>query len=254
MPTQTHSFLLPALLLGMAIFGSLGLQAQESPEATPETTGETEPEASASSGESDTETEASTPGESESNTPEVPPTDVMLESDGEVILENQGAGTQESEILGEDTSMDLIPLREGEFEDPGFLDLPTSLGPAEPGSEIFPVGDDLPPMEAMPALPSVPLGEADRVLTARYKKVRTKIEKDPKVMALWEESQTASTFEQSRAALREYYRLLFAKMREADKTITARCDTMEKAYLERLSQTRIEPTIPLSPPPPVEDL
>jgi len=34
-----------------------------------------------------------------------------------------------------------------------------------------------------------------------------------------------------------------------DKDLSARCDVMEKAYLARLAQMRLEPTIPLNPPP-----
>ena len=64
-----------------------------------------------------------------------------------------------------------------------------------------------------------------------------------------EQSKTAKSFEDERAALREYYRLLFKKMKKADKDLTARCDLMERAYLARLGQMRIEPTIPLNPPP-----
>ena len=63
------------------------------------------------------------------------------------------------------------------------------------------------------------------------------------------QAQSAKSFENERAALREYYRLLFKKIKKADKDLTARCDVMERAYLARLAQSRIEPTIPLSPPP-----
>jgi hypothetical protein len=64
-----------------------------------------------------------------------------------------------------------------------------------------------------------------------------------------EQSKAAKSFEDERAALREYYRLLFKKMKKADKDLTARCDRLEQAYLARLAQTRVEPTIPLNPPP-----
>ena len=91
--------------------------------------------------------------------------------------------------------------------------------------------------------------EIERKLKARYQEVRIQVEKDPAVRSLMEQSKTAKTFEDERAALREYYRLLFKKIRKVDKALTDRCDRLEQAYLARLAHTRIEPTIPLNPPP-----
>ena len=91
--------------------------------------------------------------------------------------------------------------------------------------------------------------EINRKMKVRYQEVRVQVEKDPAVRSLKEQSKTAKTFEDERAALREYYRLLFKKMKKVDKDLTEHCDIMEKAYLARLGQMRIEPTIPLNPPP-----
>jgi hypothetical protein len=91
--------------------------------------------------------------------------------------------------------------------------------------------------------------EQDRKIKILYREVRTKAEKDAAVVSLREKAETAKTFEGERAAYREYYRALFKKMKQLDKSLTKKCDTMEKAYLYRLSQNRIEPTIPLEPPP-----
>jgi hypothetical protein len=38
-------------------------------------------------------------------------------------------------------------------------------------------------------------------------------------------------------------------MKQLDNSLSKKCDLMEKAYLTRLAQSRIEPTIPLEPPP-----
>lgn len=91
--------------------------------------------------------------------------------------------------------------------------------------------------------------EIDRKLKVRYQEVRIQVEKDPAVRSLMEQSKAAKSFEDERAALREYYRLLFKKMKKVDKELTERCNRMETAYITRLMQTRIEPTIPLNPPP-----
>jgi hypothetical protein len=148
------------------------------------------------------------------------------------------------EDLGEE--LDLIPLPDDIAGDAADLDLTTD-------DEVFPSGD-IPPMEIPTALPSVPIGEPARVLAARYKELQIKTRKDPDLVSLWDQAQEVPTYEERRAALREYYRKLFKKMREADKTLTQRIDAMERAYLMRLEQNRIEPTIPLTPPPTPEPL
>ena len=92
-------------------------------------------------------------------------------------------------------------------------------------------------------------GEQERKLKVRYKEVRTKAEQDPEIAALREEAEKSPTFEGERAAFRAYYRALFKKIRKTDPSLAKKCDLMEKAYLDRLAQTRVEPTIPLEPPP-----
>ncbi len=110
-----------------------------------------------------------------------------------------------------------------------------------------------------PAPPSLPaavenLQQKERLTNIRYKEVRVQADKDPKVANLFEQSEKASSPESKRAALREYYRLLFARMVAIDKSLEAKCAQMEAAYLRRLAQERIEPTIPLNPPPTPEPL
>lgn len=110
-----------------------------------------------------------------------------------------------------------------------------------------------------PAPPSLPaavenLQQKERLTNIRYREVRVQADKDPKVANLFEQSEKASSPEAKRAALREYYRLLFTKMVAIDKSLEAKCAQMEAAYLRRLAQERIEPTIPLNPPPTPEPL
>ncbi len=83
----------------------------------------------------------------------------------------------------------------------------------------------------------------------RYKETRLKVEKTPALEALLAKAKAARTFESERAAYREYYRELFRRIKKLDSTLAKKCDAMETAYLSRLAQTRIEPTIPLEPPP-----
>ena len=83
----------------------------------------------------------------------------------------------------------------------------------------------------------------------RYKETRLKVEKTPALESLLAKAKAARTFEAERAAYREYYRELFRRIKKLDPSLAKKCDAMETAYLNRLAQTRIEPTIPLDPPP-----
>lgn len=91
--------------------------------------------------------------------------------------------------------------------------------------------------------------EQERKIKVRYRDVRAQAEQDSDVASLLAKANAARTFEEERAAYRKYYELLFKKMRKLDSSLTKKCDLMEQTYLARLAQTRIEPTIPLEPPP-----
>jgi len=123
------------------------------------------------------------------------------------------------------------PLPDSSFADPNAV-IPTDSATSAPSAASGPSAQEI-----------------ERKLKARYQEVRIQVEKDPAVRSLLEQSQAAKSFEDERAALREYYRLLFKKIRKADKDLTGQCDRLEQAYLSRLAQTRLEPTIPLNPPP-----
>jgi hypothetical protein len=96
--------------------------------------------------------------------------------------------------------------------------------------------------------------EKARQLNIRYREVRVQADKDPRVISLFQQAEQAKTFEEQRAALREYYRLLFKKIVAIDKSLAEKCKVLEIAYIRRLAQERLEPTIPLNPPPTPEPL
>lgn len=127
-----------------------------------------------------------------------------------------------------------------------------------PGEDnIF--GDDLfGPVDAyqsvMPEIPSAPpviedKGELERKQRIKFRTVRTRFLGDPEVVALQEMAQNAPTPEDHRAARRAYYALLFKKIRKADSSLSDYVDRLEKQSVEGLYQTRIQPTVPLNPPP-----
>lgn len=151
---------------------------------------------------------------------------------------------------------DIIPLppEPGAAEMPIVSDTevpttPNLSGPAADSSfadpnAVIPTDASLAPAAAGPSSQ-----EIERKLKIRYQEVRIQVDKDPDVLSLLKQSKAAKSSEDERAALREYYRLLFKKMKKADKELTTKCDIMERAYIARLAQTRVEPTIPLNPPP-----
>lgn len=167
---------------------------------------------------------------------------VLLEADETIVLE-------ETDIFATDD--DFIPLPEGVLADEllGLDGEPLPDTPSFVTDEDFLFADDLPPLDMGPEPLPAFVGEPEREIRARYRRLQIRMEKDPGVVSLREQAEQARTDEDKRAARRAYYRLLFSKMREADPSLEERCNVMEAAYLRRLEQSRVEPTIPLNPPP-----
>ncbi|MGB8463892.1 MAG: hypothetical protein WCE49_03020 [Terrimicrobiaceae bacterium] len=147
---------------------------------------------------------------------------------------------------------DVIPMEGGApLETRPIAPAMPEEGNVEPNAlipEEAPVG----PPAAPPTVESAQ--EKARQLNIRYREVRVQADKDPKVISLFQQAEQARTFEEQRAALREYYRLLFKKIVAIDKSLAEKCRVMEIAYIRRLAQERLEPTIPLNPPPTPEPL
>lgn len=153
----------------------------------------------------------------------------------------------EGDILPEPTDMNLgAPIDSGDS-------LPSADGTADlpdPDSLIAPPGSE--PSEDVPPAPPVAQEnkfEKERKLRVRYQEVKLQALKDPAIRSLHEQAEAAKTDEAKRQALREYYRMLFEKMTKIDAALGPKCDTMLQAYLRRLGQFRVTPTIPLQPPP-----
>lgn len=115
------------------------------------------------------------------------------------------------------------------------------------------------PDESAPQAPAAPptaesAQEKARQVNIHYKEVRVVAEKDPKIVAMMAKADAAKSEEDRRAALREYYRMLFKKIVSMDASLTQKCSDLQAAYERRLAQFRLEPTIPLNPPPTPEPL
>ena len=175
-------------------------------------------------------------------TPQEAPAPQASPSDQDFINLPADPAAQPTGIFS-DTEISLsgepIPAQESDkdFIDPNQL-MPTDAAPAPIDPRTLAASDE----------------EQERKIKLLYQKVRSQAELDPEVASLLEKSKSATTFEGERAAYRSYYQLLFKKMRKLDGSLSKKCDLMEKTYLARLAQTRVEPTIPLEPPPKPEPL
>jgi hypothetical protein len=83
----------------------------------------------------------------------------------------------------------------------------------------------------------------------KYYAAKVKADKEEALAGLLEKSEKAKTDEGKRQILREYYDLLARRMKKIDPSISDWIDTMHAAYLRRIEQVRIEPSVPLTPPP-----
>ncbi len=215
--------LLVVLLLPLAV-----LTAQEQPSPTPAPEAGASP-AAAPGAEADPSPSA-TPAASATPAPDVIPLEGQPQPPAAVI----GAPLETRDLAP------VVPRTDEAMPDEAFTD-PNAIIPDTP----------LPP--SVPAV-AESAEEKARQLSIRYREVRVKVEKDPKVQNLLEQADAAKTEEDRRAAFRTYYRLLFSKITAADKSLADRCKIMEDAYLRRLAQERLEPTIPLNPPPTPEPI
>ena len=175
-------------------------------------------------------------------TPETTPTPEATPRDQDFINLPTDTPSQASDVIsGSQISLSGENLTT-EQSDKDFLDpnqlLPTDSAPAAIDPRTLAASGE----------------EQERKVKIRYQQVRAKAELDPDVASLLAKAKTARTFEAERAAYRKYYELLFKKMKKLDSTLAKKCDLMEKTYLSRLAQSRIEPTIPLEPPPKPEPL
>ncbi len=202
-----------------------------SPEAAPAASPEATPSADASSSPAAAPAPDASPAAEASPSPAASTDTIPLE--GQAATPTGGAPLDTQDLA---PPLPSAPMPDAAFTDPNAI-IPDS-GPVPP---------------SMPKVAENQQSKARELIT-RYRDVRVQADKDPQVLAMFKKSTVAKTDEDKRAALREYYRLLFKKMIEIDSSLTVRCQGMEAAYLRRLAQERLEPTIPLNPPPTPEPL
>lgn len=194
-------------------------ESSATPEGTPEATASPSPEGSPAPETSPTNTAEASPSPASDNLPE--PSD-----------------------LGADAHPDDSTLPSGESSNPGDLPNPDNLMPNDANEGVAPP----PPKVAENKF------EKQRSTEIRYQEVKLQALKEAAIRDMHAKADAAGTDEAKRQALREYYRMLFAKMVSIDPSLKDKCDAMQQAYLRRLGQYRVEPSIPLHPPPTPEPL
>lgn len=143
--------------------------------------------------------------------------------------------------------------------EPGEEPLPNMDGSIPGDANLF--GEDLlgpgtgayAPREPTAIPPRLPVLEdpieAERRMRIRLRRIKAVLDRDPRLVELQEMADRAATPEDRRAARRAYYTLFFDKVRRADSSLTKFVAPMEKKALADLYQRRVEPTVPLNPPP-----
>ena len=81
----------------------------------------------------------------------------------------------------------------------------------------------------------------------RFREAKTKALRDAQVQAQWDRAALAKTDYEKREALKNYYKLLYARIAKLDGSIKKLIDQREQFSLRRLEQTRIDPTVAFDP-------
>jgi hypothetical protein len=122
--------------------------------------------------------------------------------------------------------------------------------PSDPNSLIPPAAE---PEQPSPINSSGNEEKQRQEQKTRYYSVKVKADKEEALASLQQKADKAKSDEAKRQALREYYDLLAKRMKKLDPSLSEWIDTMHAAYLRRLAQVRVEPTIPVNPPPVPDD-
>lgn len=251
-------FLLPLIIAVSFVVPAVQAQEQSPTPSAPEATPQPSPSASP----------AETPKDSPAGPEATPATSSTETSASPSATPSVGAPVvSPSDVTPETSKPDVIPMDGQPAASPtSGAPLDTKdLAPTVPRTDeampddAFTKPNAVIPDESTPQAPTAPqtaesAQEKARQVNIHYKEVRVTAEKDPKIVAMLAKADAAKSEEDRRAALREYYRMLFKKISTVDASLTQKCNDLEAAYVRRLSQYRLEPTIPLNPPPTPEPL
>lgn len=153
----------------------------------------------------------------------------------------QGAAPADASAPASTTPDPMAPAPDSGMGSPG-----QNPPPSDPNSLIPPPAE---PEQPSPINASGNEEKQRQEQKTRYYSVKVKADKEEALASLQQKADKAKSDEAKRQALREYYDLLAKRMKKIDPSLSEWIDTMHAAYLRRLAQVRVEPTIPVNPPP-----
>lgn len=118
---------------------------------------------------------------------------------------------------------------------------PEGRGLVEPG---FPA-DIADPIPTGPRIEKSTNTEDEMKARIRLRELKTKVSREPKVVAALERANTARTDQEKRDALKDYYELFYTRIEKLDGSLKKRVAEMRRQSINRLKQTRVDPTEPL---------
>jgi hypothetical protein len=180
----------------------------------------------------------------EETTAETPAASTAEKPSAELIIDAEETVIKEPAL---EPGEEPLPLMDGKIpgEDDIFgdalFDPSTPVGTGMRASALPRIPPPLPVLED-------PI-EKERKMRIRLRKIKARLDRDPRLIELEQMAATAATPEDHRAARRAYYALFFSKVRAADSTLKDFAEKLEKQSLAGLFQSRVEPTQPLREPP-----
>lgn len=124
------------------------------------------------------------------------------------------------------------------------------LIPESPERTVKPKGSraaELEPEKPSEKKNKTEVAETDMKERIRMRQLKTRALNEPALQSEWQRAQSMRTDATKRDALRNYYRLLYARMTKLDPTIKKRIDTELSISLRRLSQDRLNTSEALDP-------
>jgi hypothetical protein len=89
--------------------------------------------------------------------------------------------------------------------------------------------------------------EDEMATRIRLRQLKTRVLREPKVQALYEQAHAAPTDYEKRETMKAFYTLLYTRIEKLDGSLKKRATTLRNQSINRLKQTKIDPTDPIDP-------
>jgi hypothetical protein len=81
----------------------------------------------------------------------------------------------------------------------------------------------------------------------RLRQLKTRVLREPKVQELYEKAHASPTDYEKRENMKEFYTLLYTRIEKLDGSLKKRTTALRNQSVNRLKQTKIDPTDPIDP-------